>query len=82
MAGSSPGVRKVEHSITVYECFRRWSRNGLFETILDRLRSAAAEVEAIDSDLWCVDGTNVRAARCAAGAKKGGLEKQLLAMKR
>ncbi len=66
---------------TVYDLFRKWSLDGTLDIIFRRLRGALVDVEEIDKELWCVDGTNVRAARCAAGAKKGGPEKLLLATK-
>src|SRR6056297_683735 len=59
---------------TVYDLFRTWSLDGTLDAIFQRLRGAMVDVEEIDKELWCVDGTNVRAARCAAGAKKGGRE--------
>lgn len=64
---------------TVYDLFRTWSLDGTFDAILQRLRGALVDVDEIDEELWCVDGTNVRAARCAAGAKKRGPENLLLA---
>ena len=66
---------------TVYNTFRRWSLDGTIDEILRRLRGAVADVRELDDELWCVDGTVVRAARCAAGAKKGD-QRHLLAMKR
>lgn len=66
---------------TVYELFRQWSDDGTFDEILRRLRSAMVDVEEIDDELWCVDGTNVRAARCAAGADKKRGPTNLLAMR-
>lgn len=56
---------------TVHDLFTAWSRNGLLDEILHRLQGAWVDGEMIDLDLWCLDGTVVRAARCAAGAKKG-----------
>ena len=56
---------------TVYHWFRQWTNDGTFDEILRRLQAAAVDVHMIEEDLWCVDGTVVRAARCAAGAKKG-----------
>ena len=67
---------------TVYDLFRTWSLDGTFEQILQRLQGAMVDVDEIRDDLWCVDGTIVRAARCAAGAKKGDRQKTMLAMKR
>src|SRR5690606_4433336 len=66
---------------TVYDLFRRWSHNGTIDQVLRRLRGAMADVDEIDDELWCVDGTNVRAARCAAGERKKGGTADLLAMK-
>lgn len=57
---------------TVYDLFTTWNADGTLDEILDRLRAAHVDVGAIDEELWCVDGTTIRAARCAAGAKKGG----------
>lgn len=56
---------------TVHDLFSTWAANGLLDEILRRLQSAWVDGEMIDLDLWCADGTVVRAARCAAGAKKG-----------
>ena len=57
---------------TVYDLFTTWNSDGTLREILRKLQSAFVEIEAIDDELWCIDGTVVRAARCAAGAKKGG----------
>ncbi len=53
---------------TVWDYFDRWNGDGTLVAILDRLRG---QVE-IDDALWCVDGTSVRAAKCAAGGGKRG----------
>ncbi len=66
---------------TVHDLFRRWSHDGTFDKIFRRLRDAVANVEEIDTELWCVDGTHVRAARCAAGAPKKKAKLKMLAMK-
>lgn len=55
---------------TVYGCFDRWNADGTLDRILNRLRSAHVDVGAIDGELWCIDGTIVRAHRCAAGGGK------------
>jgi Transposase and inactivated derivatives len=57
---------------TVYDHFNNWSKDGTFDAILRRLQGAMVDAQEIDKDLWCVDGTIVRAARCAAGAEKKG----------
>ena len=60
---------------TVYDRFQRWQQEGLFDRILERLQLRLDQEGKIDWDLWCVDGSSVRASRAAAGAgKKGGPE--------
>ena len=54
---------------TVWDHFDRWNADGTLMAILDRLRG---DVE-IDHELWCIDGTVVRAAKCAAGGGKKGM---------
>lgn len=56
---------------TTWRLFDQWNRDGTLESILHRLRG---EVE-IDEELWCIDGTIVRAARCAAGGGKKTIHK-------
>lgn len=58
---------------TVWDLFDKWNASGLWDDIVDRLRSACVVSGEIDTDLWCVDGTIVRAARCAAGGGKKGI---------
>ena len=55
---------------TVWDLFDKWNDDGTLDEILHRLRAARIEVGDIDQELWCVDGTVVRAARCAAGGGK------------
>jgi transposase len=55
---------------TVYDRFNKYRKDGTFDLILKRLRAKLDKLGRIDWDYWCFDGTNVRAARCAAGAKK------------
>jgi transposase len=57
---------------TVYNLFNTWSSDGTLEEIQHRLQAACIEAGEIDSELWCLDGTNIRAARCAAGGGKKG----------
>lgn len=73
---------------TVYNRFRRWVKTGIwkriFKVLLDRLRKEGG----IDLELWCVDGTVIRAHRVASGAAKQSLspeenaEKQALGRSR
>ena len=51
---------------TVWRLFDQWNNDGTLDAILQELQS---EVE-INQELWCIDGTIVRAARCAAGGGK------------
>lgn len=53
---------------SVYDRFKRWRRNGTFDRILQRLQYRLDAQGRIDWDLWCVDGSNIRASRSAAGA--------------
>jgi transposase len=62
---------------TVWDLFDKWTSDGTLDEILRRLRAAHIEAELIDSELWCIDGTIVRAARCAAGGGKKGSHKNL-----
>jgi transposase len=57
---------------TIYGLFNEWNADGTVENILNRLRSAKFDAGKIDQQLWCVDGTIVRAHRCAAGGGKKG----------
>ena len=66
---------------TVYNRFRRWVKSGvwqrIFESLIDRLRKSGE----IDFELWCIDGTVIRAHRVAAGAAKGKLSAEKNAQK-
>lgn len=55
---------------TVYHGFALWRRTGVFEKMLRALQVKLDRQGHIDWDLWCLDGTNIRAARAAAGADK------------
>ena len=55
---------------SVYHRFQRWTTDGMFEKILDRLRYKLDKDGFIDWDVWCVDGSNIRAHPAAAGASK------------
>jgi transposase len=57
---------------TVATRFYRWTRSGLWDRILAELRRLADAAGQIDWDAHMVDGTNIRAHRCAAGGKGGG----------
>jgi transposase len=55
---------------TVYDRFSAMRKSGLLDRIIGRLQLRLNEAGLIDPDLFCIDGTNVRAARAAAGAAK------------
>src|ERR1700760_458920 len=55
---------------TVYYHFNCWRKNGTLDKVLLALQVNLDRRDLIDWDLWCIDGSSVRAARCAAGARK------------
>jgi transposase len=55
---------------TVWDLFDKWNGDGKLDTILSRLRSSRIDAGEVDDELWCIDGTSVRAARCAGGRAK------------
>lgn len=55
---------------TVYNTFSRWRTAGIFERILEALQIQLDREGRIDWELWCIDGSHVRASRAAAGADK------------
>jgi len=55
---------------TVYHHFSRWRSDGTYDRILTALQIRLDRDGKIDWDLFCIDGTNVRASRAAAGAPK------------
>jgi transposase len=59
---------------TAYNRFNLWRKDGTFDVVLERLQMRLDEEGRIDWELWCVDGSSVRAHAAAAGAgEKGGL---------
>jgi transposase len=55
---------------TVWRLFDQWNDDGTLDAALERLRASHIEAGEVSGELWCVDGTVVRAARCAAGGGK------------
>lgn len=55
---------------TVYNHYDAWNSNGLVDEVKRRLLQRIVDEFGIEADLWCVDGTVVRAARCAGGGGK------------
>lgn len=52
---------------TVYNRFRRWVIEDLWDHIFRHLLHRLDALGNIDRTMWCVDGTMVRAHRCASG---------------
>lgn len=63
---------------TVWDLFNKWNGDGTLDEILRRLRASRIEAGEIDEELWCIDGTTVRAARCATGGGKKGIRRNLV----
>ena len=55
---------------TTWDLFDKWNADGMLDAILSRLRSSRIDAGEVDGELWCIDGTSVRAARCAGGGAK------------
>ena len=55
-----------------YGRFNTYRKDGTLDRIIERLQMKLDEKGKIDWELFCVDGSSVRAHRAAAGAKKGG----------
>jgi transposase len=55
---------------SVYEYFTAWRAAGTYDKILELLQIRLDSEGRIDWDLFCVDGSIVRASRSAAGASK------------
>ncbi len=53
---------------TAWDLFDTWNADGTLAKVLTRLQGAVE----IDERLWCIDGTTVRAHKCAAGGGKKG----------
>lgn len=55
---------------TVWDFFDKWNKDGTFDEMLRRLRGLVIDHHAEPAELWCIDGTSIRAARCASGGGK------------
>jgi transposase len=58
---------------TVYGLFNGWNANGTLDKVLQRLPANMIDAGELDGQLWCIDGTIVRAHRCAGGGGKKGI---------
>ena len=57
---------------TTYHWFNSWRKDGTIDRVLESLQVRLDKDGKIDWDLWCIDGSSVRASRSAAGAGKKG----------
>jgi transposase len=48
----------------------RWRRDGTIDRMRERLQLQLDAEGRIDVDLWCIDATQIRASRAAAGARR------------
>ncbi|XYX40797.1 IS5 family transposase [Candidatus Erwinia dacicola] len=55
---------------TVYNRLNRWSKSGVINIIFNRLLTLLDANSFIDWSATALDGSNIRALRCAAGAQK------------
>ena len=55
---------------TAWDFFDKWTKDATFDAMLRRLRSIVIPHDADPSELWCIDGTSIRAARCSGGGGK------------
>jgi transposase len=55
---------------SVYARFKRWRQDGTWTHIFATLLDECDKQGQLDHELWCIDGTITRAARCAGGARR------------
>ena len=60
---------------TAWRLFDQWNGDGTLDRILRSLQTAHIHDGDLDRELWCIDGSVIRAARCAAGGGKKGIRK-------
>lgn len=60
---------------TVYAHFNRWSSDGTLARVFKRLKGRFSADGRFDHSLWSIDGTIVRAHRCAGGGGKKGIHR-------
>lgn len=62
---------------TTWRLFDEWNGDGTLDLVLQTLQATFADSGEIDNSLWCIDGTVIRAARCANGGGKKTTRKNL-----
>ena len=55
---------------TVYDRFRKWTKDGVWDKILHQLQAHHQAKGKIDWRMFSIDGSNIRAHKSAGGAKK------------
>ena len=55
---------------TVYYRFNRWRYDGTWVRMVTAMLDKLDDLGKLDHDLWCIDGTIIRASRAAAGARR------------
>ena len=55
---------------TLYDRFARWTKDGTWDRLLQALLAEMQRRRKLDWELWCVDGTSIRALKAAAGARQ------------
>ena len=55
---------------TAWDFFDKWNKDGTIDRVRQRLRGILVPHDEDPADLWCVDGTSIRAARCSNGGGK------------
>lgn len=57
---------------TVYAHFNRWTSDGTLVRVFEELKKQFSADDRFDHSLWSIDGSVVRAHRCAGGGGKKG----------
>jgi transposase len=60
---------------TAWRLFDQWNRDGTLDRLVRSLQATRIQDGKLNQELWCIDGSVVRAARCAAGGGKKGIRK-------
>ena len=55
---------------TVWDLFDKWNADGMWDTILSRLRSWRIDAGEVNDEFWCIDGTAVRTRGARPGTRK------------
>jgi transposase len=63
---------------TVFYRFNGWRRDGTWVRIVTSLLDELDDKGQIDHDLWCIDGSVIRASRAAAGGGKKGEQREVV----